>query len=125
MGHAACILSGLIYVIGGSTSAEGSVLSSVYRFDPAANAWSVVAPMNTPRVGMSSFVLGGNLCVAGGFNGVAGSSSVERYNVASGSWEMVSDMMLSSARCDFGAQVMRLELGLFDSLEMKARRARN
>ena len=50
---------------------------------------------------------------------------MERYSEASDSWELVSNIALNNARVDFGAHVMRLEVGLFDSLEIKAQRARN
>ena len=80
--------------------------------------------MSNPRGFLTSFVLGGTLYAAGGFDGEDDLSSVERYSVALDSWELVNDMALSSARVEFGAQVLRLEVGLFDSLETKARRAR-
>jgi hypothetical protein len=80
--------------------------------------------MSTPRSNLTSFVLGGSLYVAGGFHGDKFVSSVERYTVASDNWETVDGMELSGHRVDFGAQVVRLEVSLFDSLETKARRAR-
>jgi hypothetical protein len=115
IGHNVCALSGLIYSIG----------DSVLRFDSEANLWSTVAPMLCSRDDLESFVLGGSMYAAGGFNGEDILSSVERYDVASDSWEVVSDMALSGARSDFGVQMMRLEVGLFDILESRARRARN
>jgi N-acetylneuraminic acid mutarotase len=119
-------MSGLIYVVGGMVGTqESDVDSSVHRFDPAANLWSAVADMSTPRAGLTSFVLGGRLYAAGGYSGVDDLSSVERYNAVSDSWETVDGMELSGPQVDFGAQVMRLEVGLFDSLETKARRAHN
>jgi hypothetical protein len=65
------------------------------------------------------------LYVAGGFDGVDDLRSVERYNAVSDTWETVRGIELSGPRVDFGAQVMRLEVGLFDILETKARRARS
>jgi hypothetical protein len=118
--HSACAVAGLIYVIGGQRNSD-IVVTSVHSFHPATNAWSTVAPMLSPRVGFTTFVLGGSIYAAGGYDGSSLLSSVERYDVASDNWEVVSDMALSTARADFGAQVMRLEVGLFDSLETKAR----
>jgi N-acetylneuraminic acid mutarotase len=71
IGHGVCILSGFIYTIGDSTTSDQNarVLSSVHRFDPAANLWSTVAPILSPRIAFASFVLGGSTCVAGGFDG--------------------------------------------------------
>jgi hypothetical protein len=70
-------------------------------------------------------MLGGSLHAAGGSDGFIGLSSVERYDVASDSWNVISEMALSESRVEFEALVMTLEVGLFDSLETKARRARS
>jgi hypothetical protein len=117
-------VSGLIYVIGGEMDVSTPV-GSVHCLDPATNAWSLIAPMLNPRTGLESYMLGGTIYAAGGFGRASFLSSVERYDVASDRWEVVSDMALSTARAAFGAQVMQLEVGLFDSLETKARRARS
>jgi hypothetical protein len=80
--------------------------------------------MLSPRIALASFVLRGSIYAAGGFDGDDDLSSVERYDVASDSWEIVSAMLLSGARLEFKAQVMTLEVSLFASLETKALRAR-
>jgi hypothetical protein len=121
MNHSVCVVSGLIYVIGGERN-SGIGVSSAYRFDPAMDAWSMMAPMLGVRVGLVSLVRGENIYAAGGVNGAGLLSSMERYDVLSDSWQVVSDMALSTVRADFGAQVMTLEVSLFDSLETKARR---
>jgi N-acetylneuraminic acid mutarotase len=125
MDHGVCVVSGMIYTIGGQSTLlqDASAPSSVYRFDSAANLWSTVAPALSPRVHLATFVLGGSLYVAGGYYGSICLASVERYDVASDRWEVVSNMALSEARVGFGAQVITLEVSLFDSLESKARRA--
>jgi hypothetical protein len=125
LGHSVCVVSGQIYVLGGQRPLDPAMASSVHRFNPVTNVWSAVAPMSTPRCGLTSFVLGGSLYVAGGFDGVDDLRSVERYNAVSDTWETVRGIELSGPRVDFGAQVMRLEVGLFDILETKARRARS
>jgi hypothetical protein len=72
------------------------------------------------------FVLGGSLHAGGGFSGVDDLTSVERYNAISDNWDqMVRGMELGGPRVDFVTQVVTLEVGLFDSLETKARRARS
>jgi hypothetical protein len=126
MGHGVCVLSGLIYTFRGSTTSDQNarVLSSVHRFDPAATLWSTVAPILSFRVAFASFLLGGSTYVTGGFGGDDDLSSVECYNVASDSWEVVGDMALSGARLDSSVQVRMLQMGLFDSLEIKSQRAR-
>jgi hypothetical protein len=70
-------------------------------------------------------MLGGRLHAAGGSDGSIGLSSVERYDVASDSWNVIRDMELSEPRVEFGALVKTPEVVLFDSLETKARRARS
>ena len=45
--HAAAVIDGLLYAIGGWDGS--SHLSSGERFDPAANAWSPIASMGTAR----------------------------------------------------------------------------
>jgi N-acetylneuraminic acid mutarotase len=124
MNHSVCVVSGLIYVIGGEM-VVGTPVGSVHCLDPATNAWSMIAPMLNTRTGLVSYVLGGTIYAAGGFGGASLLSSVERYDVASDRWEVVSDMALSAARADFGARVMTLEVNLFDNLETKAPRARS
>jgi N-acetylneuraminic acid mutarotase len=124
MNHNVCVLSGLIYVIGGNRNL-GSDVSSVRRFDPAMDVWSTVKSMLGPRVGLVTFVRGGSIYAAGGLEGANVLSSVERHDVASDSWEGVSDMALTTARYNFGAHVMTLESSLFESLESKAQRARD
>ena len=44
--HAAAVIDGLLYAIGGG---DGGCLSSGERYDPAANAWSPIASMGTAR----------------------------------------------------------------------------
>jgi hypothetical protein len=47
MWHAAAVIDGLLYAIGGHH--RPSSLSSGERYDPAANAWSPIASMGTAR----------------------------------------------------------------------------
>ena len=52
--HAAAVIDGLLYAIGGT---DGSYLSSGERFDPAANAWSPITSMGTARYGPAAAAL--------------------------------------------------------------------
>ena len=45
--HAAAVIDGLLYAIGGDDG--HSPFSSVERYDPVANAWSPIASMGTAR----------------------------------------------------------------------------
>ena len=42
-------LGGLVYIVGGSTSAGTADTVSMERYDPFSNEWSTLAPLNTPR----------------------------------------------------------------------------
>jgi len=61
-------VSGKIYVIGGQPGAGGSgpFVDTVYEFDPAAETWTVRAPMPTEPGGGAAAVAGGRIYVAGG-----------------------------------------------------------
>jgi N-acetylneuraminic acid mutarotase len=128
-GHTASELGGLIYVTWGDFSAtpDGAVLSSVFRFDPAANAWSTLAPMTSARSGHACFVLGGVLYAAGGDDGERTVTSCECYDVDSDSWSVQSSMALRDKRDRWHAVVVGSGgegVELFDSLIDKAKRAR-
>ena len=103
-GHSACVLDGLIYVIGGFRN--GFALDSVHRFDPGVSTWSTLAPMTAARSVLQSFVCDGSIYVAGGWDEGGKLATVERYSVELDSWTEVSDMALSSARTCFGAATM-------------------
>jgi N-acetylneuraminic acid mutarotase len=123
--HSVCVLDGLIYVMGGEDS-NGVGVNTVHRFDPTANSWSAMAPMSVDRTGLRSFVLDGSIHAIGGLDeeNETGLTSMKRYCVASDSWSEVSGGELSEGRNIFGAYVMLLEVNLFDSLTVKAKRAR-
>jgi N-acetylneuraminic acid mutarotase len=122
--HSACVLDGLIYVMGGFCG--GSCLDSMHRFDPVTNTWCTLAPMLIARSKLQTFVLGGSIYAIGGWN-VPGQrlKSVERYDATSDTWVEVSNMAMGVGRSSFGAVVMGgpQEVDLFDSLVAKARRA--
>jgi len=52
-------LYGLAYAIGGSDNCK--VLSSVERYDPVRNSWTLVQPMSTARMYHGVVVLEGSL----------------------------------------------------------------
>jgi hypothetical protein len=116
-GHSVCVLNGQIYVMGGE-----DIMGSVHRFDPVANLWSAVAPMSVARITLGSFVIGESIYAVGGFDGGGRLTSMERYSVELDSWSEVRGGELGTARSNFGVHVMRLEVGLFDSLIAQAKR---
>ena len=75
---------------------QGSKRSSVYVYDPQADAWTQLASMGTAREGHASAAVGGKLYVFGGFDDNERLSTAEVYDPASDSWAQVTS--LTSAR---------------------------
>ena len=97
--HGVAVLDGKLYAVGGYSNDDG-ILSSVERYDPAANAWEEVAPMAEAREAHAMAVLEGKLYAVGGQDaGYNALSSVERYDPAANAWEAVAQM--AAARCNF------------------------
>ena len=71
------VVSGIIYVIGGTDS--GNVLSTVEAYDPARNIWIGKAPMPTARGSHTSTVVNGIIYTIGGFNGNSSLTAVEAF----------------------------------------------
>ena len=101
--HAAAAMGGKIYVSGGSINWEenDSSVSSLFVYDPRADAWTQLASMGNARRSHTSVTVGGKLYVGGG---CAGADSWEVYNPASDSW--TEELSLTSARDFFEAVVL-------------------
>ena len=84
-----------LLVIGGDEN-DGRVVSSLERYDPSTNEWEeeAVSPMPTARENSRMAVLDDKLYVAGGESEDNGTTSnlVERYDLATKSWEAVAPM---------------------------------
>ena len=91
----------------GKEDEEGDIggLSSVERYDPADNAWSLVAALSTTRFALALAVLDGKLYAMGGSNALGPSAlnSVEVYDPAANAWSAVAPM--KTARLGHGAAV--------------------
>ena len=92
--HAAAVMGGKIYVTGGLN--QWIRQSSVYVYDPQADAWTQLTSMGTAREGHASAAVGGKLYVFGGYDGTQRLSTAEVYDPASDSWAQVTS--LTSAR---------------------------
>ena len=94
-------MGGKIYVTGGC---QHGVLpeSSVYVYDPQADAWTQLASTSIARHDHASAAVGGKLYVFGG-EGAAGAplSTTEVYDPASDSW--AQGLSLTSTRCYMAA----------------------
>uniref|UniRef100_A0A8C3L607 Influenza virus NS1A binding protein n=1 Tax=Chrysolophus pictus TaxID=9089 RepID=A0A8C3L607_CHRPC len=87
---AVCELGGHLYIIGGAES--WNCLSSVERYNPENNTWTLMAPMNVARRGAGVAVHDGKLFVGGGFDGSHAVSCMEMYDPAKNEWKMMGNM---------------------------------
>lgn len=93
-GASAVVLNGYIYVMGGKT-ANGVILNTVERFDPASGTWDAasVAPFDRPRFNAAATVYNGKIYIIGGHddeNEVL--KKAEAYNPSSNSWYEIRQM---------------------------------
>ncbi len=58
-----------LYVVGGETTPNRSMVGTVERFNPSKNIWSTLAPMETARRGVGVSILNGLVYVVGGSDG--------------------------------------------------------
>lgn len=113
--HAASVISGNLYVVGGR-SPQGLVLDSVEKFNPASGTWQSLAPMSTGRECHSASVISGHLYVVGGQNEQRGSlNSAERYDPESGTWQALAPM--STRRSDHSGSVISGHLYIVGGLD--------
>ena len=85
------VLDGKLYAVGGYDGHNGGALSSVERYDPAANAWESIAPMPTARQNPGVGVLDGKLYVVGGVGDRSELlNTVVRFDPAKNAWEDVA-----------------------------------
>jgi N-acetylneuraminic acid mutarotase len=98
---AAATAEGLVYAIGGTSSA-GRFESVVEAYDPATNSWSSVASLGTPREDLAAAVATGKVYAIGGQSSAnTFESVVEEYDPATNSWSTVDS--LNTARRLLGA----------------------
>ncbi|MHC5056671.1 MAG: Kelch repeat-containing protein [Planctomycetota bacterium] len=96
--HTATTVGTKIYITGGATSFAGSLVNTVYEFDPAGNgglgSYTAMAPMPTARCVHAAAEAGGLIYVTGGATNTApnASASVEVYDPATDSWAMARDL---------------------------------
>jgi hypothetical protein len=120
-GFSACVFDGLIYVLGEWRGMRQNYVSTFDRFDPGLNVWTNLKPASLTRVQSIIFVLDGNIYAVGGCDGGEWQTSIERYSVTEDTWSPVVGGEMGQPKRFFGALVVRLEEGLFDSLITKAK----
>ena len=87
-GHALVAAQGRLYAIGGNTY-RGNV-APTEAYDPASNAWTVLPAIPAPRNHVSGFVMGLDVCVAGGR--APNTSRVDCLNTAKNTWSRLADL---------------------------------
>ncbi len=91
MAPASGVISGKIYVAGGTDDYDDQATLEVY--DPVADTWEAKASMSTARVNPGSGVINGKLYVAGGRSAGWGAlATLEVYDPVANSWETKASM---------------------------------
>lgn len=86
-------LNGKLYAFGGSTAPFAGAVANAAVYDPAANSWTSLTPMNTARGGPTAQAINGQIYVAGGMDTSGASlNTVEVYDPATDSWSPVAPM---------------------------------
>jgi N-acetylneuraminic acid mutarotase len=87
-GHALLAAQGRLYAIGGNTTGGNVGPAEVY--DPGTNTWSTLPSLPVPRNHVSGFVMGSNVCVAGGR--APTTARVDCFDTAVGLWHQIADL---------------------------------
>lgn len=91
-GHAAGVIDGKVYVVGGERA--NSDRGDLWIYDPIADLWADGPSLPTPRVHPNAAVLGGELYVVGGYSRAEGAaqSRAEVYDPVAETWREVASM---------------------------------
>ncbi|XP_012273643.1 kelch-like protein 18 [Orussus abietinus] len=109
--HGAAVLNGKLYACGGFAYENNvcGTLGSVEVYDPVADRWQFVAPMNERRGGLALVANAGKLWAIGGSNDSGYRATVEVYDPEADSWSF--DVPLSTVKGGIQAAVIADELG--------------
>ena len=94
--------NGKIYVFGGRVESE--LASAVDAFDPAANAWTGVTTIPTPREWLSGATAAGRMYLIGGSRNGKAVATVEVYDPGTNAWQSLAPM--PTARWGAAASVL-------------------
>ncbi|MCF8222524.1 MAG: hypothetical protein K9J25_05205 [Bacteroidales bacterium] len=92
-GHAANVVNGKIYVMGGCLTSTGDATSKTEVYDPALDEWQSLSNMPTPRIGAGSCVVDGKIYIMGGRSADPGgdyNNSMEVYDPLTNRWASLS-----------------------------------
>ncbi len=90
--HAAAVVNGRIYVMGGA-GADNKPVASVQVYDTATGTWSACADMPTARALFGASAVGGTIYAIGGTTrGLDKLAVVEAYDTATNTWTRKADL---------------------------------
>lgn len=83
-----------LYVAGGCAGdgANPAVLDRVDRYDPAADAWTAMAPLPAPRCGLALAANNNRLFAIGGWDGKQTTATVFAYDPVANRWQTVAPL---------------------------------
>ncbi|KFV67322.1 Kelch-like 12, partial [Dryobates pubescens] len=90
LGWRLCLPADMIYVSGGFDGSRRH--TSMERYDPNIDQWSMLGDMQTAREGAGLVVANGVIYCLGGYDGLNILNSVERYDPHTGHWTNVTPM---------------------------------
>jgi hypothetical protein len=114
---AAVVHDRLVYAIGGRA---GGVIAEMDRYSVAADRWTSLRDMPTPRAGLAAAVVGDDIYAIGGRRSPGGPCSqgpggqlatVEQYHIPTGRWTTVAPLPV--ARSDLGAATVDGKIYVF------------
>jgi hypothetical protein len=83
---------GYLFSFGGNTSS--GLGTECYKYNESNNTWSTVAPLPAKRIVAASAVVGDNIYVIGGTDGVASNvNTVFRYNIPTDTWATMASTL--------------------------------
>jgi hypothetical protein len=90
----------IAFVMGGISSHDTSMLSSMDQYDAMSGQWSTVASMGTARYDFGVCTIAGELYITGGRDALAGEElrSVEKYTPSTDTWSAVTSMPVACSR---------------------------
>ncbi|XP_023693613.2 kelch repeat and BTB domain-containing protein 13 [Paramormyrops kingsleyae] len=86
------VLNNKLYIVGGVHSVHKQVVDSCFCYDPMADAWSALAGPRQPRYNFTLVGQEDRLYAIGGEYERMVMSSVEKFNVSTGSWSFITHL---------------------------------
>jgi hypothetical protein len=104
--HFAVMLSDSRVLVGGGTTTGGGTTNSAEIYDPAANSWTQINPLTTPRANATAALLqDGRVLIAGGDNAGVPSNTIEIYDPSTGNFSFAAT--LSTPRTQHAMAVLQ------------------